>query len=105
MVPAKDIAGRLPSAGSGMAPNPTPLAAQRILIVDDQESIRDILRTALTEAGAVVLEAGGGADGVEIATRQVPDLILLGNSLPGVDRWQGLESLRRIPENSGPARV
>jgi CheY-like chemotaxis protein len=83
-----------------MAPNPTPLAAQRILIVDDQESIRDILRIALTEAGAVVLEAGGGAAGVEIATRQVPDLILLDIAMPGMNGWQVLEALRSIAETA-----
>jgi len=38
-----------------MAPNPTPLAAHRILVVDDQDSIRGVLRTALTDAGAEVL--------------------------------------------------
>src|SRR5258707_5950056 len=96
MVTGKDIAGKLPSAGSPMAPNPTPLAARRILIVDDQESIRDILRTALTEAGAVVLEAGGGAAGVAMATRQGPDLILLDIAMPGMHRRQGLEALRSI---------
>src|SRR5260370_41649031 len=98
MVTGKDIAGKLPSAGSPMAPNPTPLAAQRILIVDDQESIRDILRTALTEAGAVVLEAGGGAAGVEIATRPVPALILLDIPMPGGNRRKGPRRLRRRAE-------
>ncbi|PYQ38169.1 MAG: GGDEF domain-containing response regulator, partial [Acidobacteria bacterium] len=83
-----------------MAPNPTPLAARSILIVDDQESIRDILRTALTEAGAVVLEAGGGAAGVEMATRQVPDLILLDIAMPGMNGWQVLEALRTIAETA-----
>src|SRR5712691_5252991 len=100
MVTGKDIAGKLPSAGSPMAPNPTPLAAQRILIVDDQESIRDILRMALTEAGAVVLEAGGGAEGVEIAKGQVPDLILLDIAMPGMNGWQVLEALRTIAETA-----
>ena len=77
-----------------MAPNPSPLAAQRILIVDDQDSIRDILRTALTEAGAVVLEATGGAIGVEMATRQVPDLILLDIAMPGMSGPALQEELR-----------
>src|SRR5260221_12687039 len=100
MVPAKDIAGKLPSAGSPMAPNPTPLAARRILIVDDQESIRDILRTALTEAGAVVLEAGGGAAGVGMATRQGPDPIPLDIAMPGLDGGQVLEALRRVAQTA-----
>jgi CheY-like chemotaxis protein len=84
-----------------MAPNPTPLAARRILIVDDQDSIRSVLRTALTEAGAEVLEAGGGADGVDLATREIPDLILLDIAMPGMNGWQVLEALRGAAETAG----
>jgi CheY-like chemotaxis protein len=84
-----------------MAPNPTPLAARHILIVDDQDSIRSVLRTALTEAGAEVLEAGGGADGIDLATRQIPDLILLDIAMPGMNGWQVLEALRGVPETAG----
>jgi CheY-like chemotaxis protein len=84
-----------------MAPNPTPLAARRILVVDDQESIRSVLRTALTEAGAEVLEAGDGADGIEQATRQIPDLILLDIAMPGMNGWQVLEALRGVAETAG----
>jgi len=83
-----------------MAPNPTPLAAHRILVVDDQDSIRGVLRTALTDAGAEVLEAGGGADAVEVATRQLPDLILLDIAMPGMNGWQVLESLRGVAETA-----
>jgi CheY-like chemotaxis protein len=83
-----------------MAPNPTPLAARRILIVDDQESIRGVLRTALMEAGAEVLEAGGGVDGIETATRQIPDLILLDIAMPGMNGWQVLEALREVVETA-----
>jgi CheY-like chemotaxis protein len=84
-----------------MAPNPTPLAARRILIVDDQDSIRSVLRTALTEAGAEVLEAGGGADGVDLATREIPDLILLDIAMPGMNGWQVLEALRGVAQTAG----
>ena len=83
-----------------MAPNPTPLAAHRILVVDDQDSIRGVLRTALTDAGAEVLEAGGGTDAVEVATRQLPDLILLDIAMPGMNGWQVLESLRGVAETA-----
>jgi CheY-like chemotaxis protein len=84
-----------------MAPNPTPLAARRILIVDDQDSIRSVLRTALTEAGAEVLEAGGGAEGIDLATREIPDLILLDIAMPAMNGWQVLEALRGVAETAG----
>jgi CheY-like chemotaxis protein len=84
-----------------MVPNPTPLAARRILVVDDQESIRTVLRTALVEAGADVLEAGSGADAIEAATRELPDLILLDIAMPGMNGWQVLEALRGVAETAG----
>jgi CheY-like chemotaxis protein len=77
-----------------------PLASRRILVVDDQESIRDILRIALEEAGAQVLEAAGGAEAVSIATREVPDLILLDIAMPGMNGWQTLEALRSISDTA-----
>jgi len=78
----------------------TPLAARRILVVDDQDSIRDVLRTALEEAGAQVLEAGGGHQAIEVARREVPELILLDLAMPGMTGWQVLESLRGMSETA-----
>jgi two-component system, chemotaxis family, chemotaxis protein CheY len=82
-----------------MAPT-TPLATRRILVIDDQESIRGVLRAALEEAGAEVIEAGSGAEGVEVATSQLPDLILLDIAMPGMNGWQVLEALRSVDETS-----
>src|SRR5260370_11464413 len=104
MVTGKDIAGKLPSAGSPMAPNPTPLAARRILIVDDQESIRDILRTALTEAGAGVLEAGGGAPRRPHGAPPGPGPVPPPHTRPGGDRWDGLGGPRRAPHTPAHPR-
>ena len=84
-----------------MVPNSTPLAARRILVVDDQESIRSVLNTALTEAGADVLEAVNGADAIQTATREIPDLILLDIAMPGMNGWQVLEALRGVAETAG----
>lgn len=84
-----------------MSPSPLPLASRRILVIDDQDSIRGVLRAALSEAGAEVLEAGGGADGIEVATRQNPDLILLDIAMPGMNGWQVLEALRMSAETVG----
>ena len=83
-----------------MTMNPEPLASRRILVVDDQASIRDILRTALTEAGAAVLEADGGAAGLELAANERPELILLDIAMPGMNGWQVLERLRATPETA-----
>jgi CheY-like chemotaxis protein len=77
-----------------MAPTSLPLDSRRILIVDDQESIRNVLRTALREAGADVVEAGGGAEALAMAATILPELILLDIAMPEMNGWQVLESLR-----------
>jgi two-component system cell cycle response regulator DivK len=65
----------------------------RILVVEDQEDNRAILRDLLTAAGYTVLEAGTGEEGVDMAHSDPPDLILMDIQLPLVD---GYEATRRI---------
>ena len=76
----------------------TPLASRRILIVDDQPSIREVLRTALSDAGAEVLDADGGAAALDMVKIVVPELILLDLAMPGMTGWQVLEALRASPD-------
>jgi two-component system cell cycle response regulator DivK len=66
---------------------------RKILIVEDQEDNRSILRDLLTSAGFEVIEALNGAEGVELAKAEKPDLILMDIQLPVVD---GYEATRRI---------
>ena len=67
--------------------------SHRILVIDDIEDNRRILRDLLTTGGYEVLEAETGEAGVEMATAARPDLILMDIQLPGVD---GYEATRRI---------
>ncbi len=77
--------------------------AERILVIEDQEDNRAILRDLLTSAGFEVLEAITGEDGVAAAARELPALILMDVQLPGIDgleatrRIKALPALRRIP--------
>ncbi|OJH36152.1 response regulator [Cystobacter ferrugineus] len=68
----------------------------RILYVEDNPQNRDIVRRYL---GGLfeVLEAEDGEMGVERATREVPDLILMDLSLPRVDGWEATRRLRQVP--------
>lgn len=67
--------------------------AKRVLIVEDTEDNRRIMRIMLTGAGFEVLEAEDGLSGVEAATTHKPDLILMDIQLPVID---GYEATRRI---------
>jgi two-component system, cell cycle response regulator DivK len=65
----------------------------RILVVEDQEDNRTILRDLLGMAGYELIEAADGAEGVKLAQQEKPDLILMDIQLPVID---GYEATRRI---------
>ena len=61
--------------------------ARRVLVVDDERSIRMLCRVNLHASGMEVLEADGGQAGLEVARRERPDVILLDVMMPGLDGW------------------
>jgi CheY-like chemotaxis protein len=73
----------------------------KALIVDDESSIRKIARLALQVGRFGVAEADGGADAVEHATREQPDVILLDVVMPDPDGPAVLAALRRDPRTAG----
>ena len=68
-----------------------------ILIVEDQEDNRTILRDLLGKAGYDIIEAVNGEDGVALALAKRPDLILMDIQLPVMDDY---EATRRIKANA-----
>jgi len=67
--------------------------SKRILVVDDQEDLRGVLRDLLTGSGYTVIEAADGEAGVARAKSDRPDLILMDIQMPVID---GYEATRRI---------
>ena len=70
-----------------------------ILIIDDEEPIRELLKLTLQSAGFdSVLEASNGEDGLALAMRYKPDLILLDLMLPGMDGLSVCRHLKTSPD-------
>ncbi len=66
---------------------------QAILVVEDDNTIRELVEMILSQAGYQVTTAEDGREGLELLRRARPDLILLDIAMPGID---GLEVLNRI---------
>jgi DNA-binding response OmpR family regulator len=70
---------------------------RRVLVVEDEESIREALCDALRSEGYETLSAADGPRGLELGLTQDPDLVVLDLMLPGMD---GFEVLRRLREDA-----
>ena len=69
----------------------------RVLVVDDDDTVREVLRRYLTRDGHEVVEASDGITGLNLALTRQPDLVVLDLMLPGMD---GLEVCREIRRSS-----
>jgi signal transduction histidine kinase/ActR/RegA family two-component response regulator len=70
---------------------------QTILVVDDNEVQRNLIRDLLVPLGFVVVGAGGGREGLQLAEEINPNLILLDLAMPQMDGWEVAQRLRRQP--------
>lgn len=70
----------------------------RILVVEDEPKAGDYLRKGLTESGFIVDLARTGTDGLQLATTDTFDLIVLDVMLPGMDGWQVVQELRKTQQ-------
>ncbi len=69
----------------------------KILLVEDNEMNLDMLSRRLERRGFEILIAVDGAQGVDIAKRERPDLILMDMSLPVMDGWEATRRLKSDP--------
>jgi two-component system cell cycle response regulator DivK len=73
----------------------------KILYVEDNEDNIYVLKNRLTRAGFTVVVAMDGEQGVAIAAKEQPDLILMDLSLPVLDGWQATQRFNAMPETKG----
>jgi two-component system, cell cycle response regulator DivK len=70
------------------------MAATRVLIVDDAELNRKVVKTVLLAQGFEVLEAHDGEEAVQMATEHLPDIVLMDVQLPKIDGYEATRLLR-----------
>jgi CheY-like chemotaxis protein len=69
----------------------------KILVVDDDKDIRNVITEILDQSGYEVFTAGSGQQGLDLASQIVPDLIILDLMMPGMDGWTVLTKLQHKP--------
>ena len=74
------------------------MTGSRILVVDDEEDIRGLVRTLLERAGHEVSEAPDGRAGLRELYTASPDLVVLDVTMPGLDGWATLERIREVTD-------
>jgi urea transport system substrate-binding protein len=71
-----------------------------VLVVDDDPEIRETVADCLEDEGYRVLTAANGAQGLDVAEREPPDVILLDMKMPVLDGWEFAHRYRRLPAHA-----
>ena len=75
-------------------------AVRKVLVVDDDDSVADVAREVLRDAGYSVATVRHGAAALELLRHVAPDLILLDLTMPIMDGWSFVEQYRRMAKES-----
>jgi signal transduction histidine kinase/DNA-binding response OmpR family regulator len=75
-------------------PIEAPTGAGTILVIDDEEAVRELMQRFLGREGFSVATASGGAEGLRLAREIMPDAITLDVMMPGLDGWAVLAALK-----------
>ncbi len=81
------------------------MAKEHILIIEDEEDIRELIRYNLEREKYQISEAATGEEGLRLAKEKVPDLIILDLMLPGIDGLEVCRTLKKEPNLSEVAIV
>ena len=72
----------------------------KILLVDDEQDILEIVGYNLTQEGYNVVTASNGKEAIQVAKRELPQLIIMDVMMPEMDGMESCENIRKIPELS-----
>lgn len=72
----------------------------KVLIADDSDMMRKIAKMALEKGGHTVIEAANGQQAVELAQKELPDIILLDAEMPCVDGWEACKMIKSNPQTA-----
>ena len=82
---------------SAVQPNSEKPKTYRVMIVDDDPFIRQLVARILADSNYQVIEASSGAEGLAKAETEQPDLILLDLNMPGMDGYEACKRMRQLP--------
>lgn len=68
---------------------------KKVLVIDDEEPVRSLMSLALRQRGYEVIEAETGEEGIELAKRELPDVIICDIKMKGMDGYSTLAALRK----------
>ncbi len=74
------------------------MAQAKILVIDDDEGMTELLALLLSPASSNVITANSGTDGIELAKAHAPDAIILDLMMPGMNGWQACRVIRTFSE-------
>jgi len=74
------------------------MAGARVLVVDDDETMRALVRRLVEVAGGAVTEAGTGEEALRALYAGRPEIVVLDIDMPGLDGWQVLERIRQLTD-------
>lgn len=81
------------------------VAATKILVVEDEADLREILIYHLNREGFSVVATGDGFESLHLAQRERPDIVLLDLMLPGLDGWEVCRRLRATATGGAPVII
>jgi CheY-like chemotaxis protein len=75
------------------------MAAKRILVIDDDDLIRELVKEMLEAEGYVVSTAANGKEGVRVFRKELPDLVITDIFMPEMEGLETIRELQRVSPN------